>query len=133
MIERYLWLITLLAGLAMGALVQTWRKDAAIANIEAAHSRERAQQDSDALKANEQATAVWVKRLQDQAAGAGAVESAVQDLGEKIDKIRTMGQRHANAKPMPPGCVPDSQRVRDITEARAAANSAITAGRPGRH
>lgn len=57
-------------------------------------------------------------------AAATGYTAAAGDLGKKLDSIQTDLRNVQNKKPLPAGCKPDVDRLRNLTAAVAASNSA---------
>lgn len=110
------------AGLAVGVLafgagwvINGWRLEAALQRLKTAQAVE---------KANQAATALTTLQADATAIHAAATEYAgIQN--SLAPKIAALTKELRNAKPLPPGCAPNLERVRNLEAAIDAANSSI--------
>jgi hypothetical protein len=122
----WLLLALFLAGLAMGTgtgwVVNGWRLGHDLAELQAAHADERANQAQAALQDLAEAT----KKINDAAAGA---QADVSVLNSKLDLMRKEF-KHAKPAPLPVDCRADAVRMRDLRAAADAANQAAARRQP---
>lgn len=116
----------LIAATGFGAGWQTngWRLNGQIAETKAATADEARQRAETAVTD----MAAAAQKVNDAAGGARV------DVARVLEKLSAIDRRYKDAKPtpLPPDCAPDAVRVRYLTEAAAAANSAITGPEPSR-
>lgn len=106
---------------AAGWTAQGWRKDAVIADLKAAESK---QESADSRGALDQ-----VKRA------ASAVSAAASEAGAEsaaaAKTFKALAKEMKNAKPLPADCRPDDQRLRNRNDAIRAYNAARSGSEPG--
>jgi len=103
-----------LAG-AAGWLMNGWQHDAEIAELQRAHAEFRATLTEAAL-ADVQADAATIRQAATEFAG---IQSTL------APKMTALTKELRNAKPLPAGCRPDADRVRNLDAAIDAANKSI--------
>jgi len=116
-----------IAGLAIlafatGWLVQGWRLNEKIAELQATRSNEIATQSQDALKDLKEASA----NINAAALGAKSDNTTL------TNQIAALRKDVKNAKPLPPDCKPDDVRMRNLAATISATNQAITRPVPGK-
>jgi hypothetical protein len=111
------------AGAGSGWTANGWRLGAELANEKTDRANEVAKQSQDALKDLEQG----VKRVADAAAGA---QDDLQLFGASLATLNKEFN-YAKRKPLPAGCHPDDDRVRQLTGTAAETDKAIARQRPG--
>lgn len=109
-----------IAGLAIlsfstGWLVQSWRLNEKIAELQATRSNEIAVQSQDALKDLKEASA----NINAAALGAKSDNTTL------TNQIAALRKDIKNAKPLPPDCKPDDVRMRNLAGAISATNKAV--------
>ena len=109
-------LIGLLLAGAAGWFANGWRHGAEIAELRRAHAEFRAGLSESAL-VSLQADA---KTIRQAATEFAAIQSTL------APRMTALTKELRNAKPLPAGCVPDADRVRNLDAAIEAANKSIT-------
>ena len=100
---------------AAGWITNGWRHDAEIAELQRAHAEFRATL-SEAALADVQADAAVIRTA--------AIEfAAIQST--MAPRMSALTKELRDAKPLPAGCVPDADRVRNLDAAIEAANKSI--------
>lgn len=100
---------------AGGWIASAWKHDAEIAELRRAHTEYRATLTEAAL-ADVQADAAVIRQAATEFAG---IQSTL------APKMTTLTKELRNAKPLPAGCRPDADRVRNLDAAIDAANQSI--------
>ena len=100
---------------AGGWIASAWKHDAEIAELRRAHTEYRATLTEAAL-ADVQADAAVIRQAATEFAG---IQSTL------APKMTALTKELRNAKPLPPDCVPDENRVRVLHSAIDTANSAL--------
>jgi hypothetical protein len=108
-------LLVLALGFGTGWLVNGWRLHSALAKVEAAHAKEKA----------DQAAAAMTTLKADAAAIHQAATEYTGIQNTLAPKITALTKELRNAKPLPPDCRPTPDRVRNLDSAIDAANQAI--------
>lgn len=106
--------LVVLAG-AAGWIASAWKHDAEIAELRRAHTEYRATLTEAAL-ADVQADAAVIRQAATEFAG---IQSTL------APKMTALTKELRNAKPLPAGCRPDADRVRNLDAAIDAANKSI--------
>jgi hypothetical protein len=104
--------VLLLVGIGIGFQVQGWRKDAEISQLGSKQSNAALEDLKTASKA-----------IKDQAAG---FQLDTADLKTQMGALR---KEFKNVRPLPAGCKPDADRLRNLQQAVSTTNKAI-AGQP---
>lgn len=102
-------------GVAGGWIASAWKHDAEIAELRRAHTEYRATLTEAAL-ADVQADAAVIRQAATEFAG---IQSTL------APKMTALTKELRNAKPLPAGCRPDADRVRNLDAAIDAANQSI--------
>lgn len=97
-------------------LVQGWRYEAKISNIE----REQASLEAEAAKRAVKTLHTDIDRI------SAAAKEAMQVAPALTAQVNTLSKALKNATPLPADCFPDADRVRSLTESVRAANRAAT-------
>jgi anaerobic C4-dicarboxylate transporter len=108
-------MIAVASAFGVGWMVNGWRLEAALANLEATHAQEKEAQATGALKTL-QADAAAIRQAATEYAG---IETTL------APKIAALTKELRNAPRLPVDCKPDQYRVRNLDTAIDAANSAI--------
>lgn len=110
------------ASFSAGWIAQGWRKDAAISDME----RATVQAEASALGRD-------IVGLQKAASAVQAAASgAIADNTATVRELRAIRQEMKNAKPLPPDCRPDAERLRQRNAAIEAYNRAAAGSVSGR-
>lgn len=108
-------LLVVALGFGAGWLVNGWRLQTKLSNMEAAHAKEKAQQATEAL--------TTLKADADKIHAAATEYAGIQNT--LAPKIAALTKELRNAKPLPPDCAPTPDRVRNLDAAIDTANQAI--------
>lgn len=109
-------LLVVVLGFGAGWVVNGWRLHSQLSDMEAAHAKEKAEQaisERDTLKAD-------ADKIHQAATEYAGIQNTL------APKIAALTKELRNAKPLPPGCRPTDDRVRNLDAAIDAANSAIS-------
>lgn len=112
------YIASLVAALALFGGVQTWR----LGNAKDALKLQQTQCDLNVARAEAEALGRWGATVSflDLSAREDDEKLAadIAEIKRRLAGIRTRYTDHAAANPLPAGCVPDDQRVRDINASR---------------
>lgn len=128
-LKPYLWHLRLAAAVtavaaafSAGWTAQGWRKDAVISELQ----RGTAQSEASSLAHD-------IEGLQKSASAVQAAASgAIADNTATVRELRAIRQEMKNAKPLPPDCRPDAERLRQRNAAIEAYNRAAAGSVSGR-